>query len=47
MNVMMSWARSTLANVDSKFGRTERHYDVLLVAVMVVLALASIFLFSR
>ena len=47
MNVMMSWARSTLANVDSKLSRTERHYDVLLIAVMVVLALASIFLFSR
>lgn len=47
MNVMMSWARSTLANVDSKLGRSERRFDVLLVAVMVVLALASIFLFSR
>ena len=47
MIVMMSWARSTLANVDSKLSRTERHYDVLLIAVMVVLALASIFLFSR
>jgi hypothetical protein len=47
MNVMMSWARSTLANVDSKLGRTERHYDLLLGAVMVVLLLASIFLFSQ
>ena len=47
MKVMMSWARSTLANVDSRLGRTERQFDVLLVAVMVVLAVASIFLFSQ
>ncbi len=47
MNVMMSWARSTMATVDSKLGRTERHFDVLLVAVMIALAVASIFLFSQ
>ena len=47
MNVIMSWARSTLANVDSKLGRTEHHFDMILIAVMVVLALASIFMFSQ
>ena len=47
MHVMMSWARSTLANVDSKLGHTERHFDVVLAVVMLALALASIFLFSQ
>lgn len=47
MKVMMSWARSTLANVDTRLGRSERHFDYLLVAAMVLLALASIVLFSQ
>jgi cell division protein FtsL len=47
MHVFMSWARSTLTNVDRTLGRTERHFDALLVVVMLVLALASIFLFSQ
>ena len=47
MKVMMSWARSTMANVDTKLGDSERHFDVMLVGVIVLLALASIFLFSQ
>ncbi|MFN8026719.1 MAG: hypothetical protein U0W40_10335 [Acidimicrobiia bacterium] len=47
MKVMMSWARSTMANVDTKLGHTEKHFDYMLVGVMVLLALASIFLFSQ
>ena len=47
MHVFMSWARSTFAAVDHKLGRTERHFDALLVAVMLMLAVASIFLFSQ
>jgi len=47
MKVMMIWARSTMANVDTKLGHTERHFDFMLIGVMVLLAVASIFLFSQ
>ncbi len=47
MHVFMSWARSTFATVDHRLGRTERHFDALLVAVMLMLALASAVLFSQ
>jgi hypothetical protein len=47
MKVMMSWARSTMASVDSKVGHAERHLDFMLIGVMVLLAVASIFLFSQ
>jgi hypothetical protein len=47
MHVFMSWARTTLSNVDNRLGRTERHFDALLIGIMAVLALASAFLFSQ
>jgi hypothetical protein len=47
MKVMMSWARSTLANVDTKLGHSEEHFDYVLVGVILLLALASVFLFSQ
>jgi hypothetical protein len=45
MSVMMSWARSTLANVEHRLDRSGRSFDGLLVAVLVLLAFAIAFLF--
>jgi len=45
MSVMMSWARSTLANVEHSLGRSDRNFDRLLVGVLVLLAFAIAFLF--
>ena len=45
MSVMMSWARSTLANVEHSLGRSDRTFDRLLVGVLVLLAFAIAFLF--
>ena len=45
MSVMMSWARSTLANVEHALGRSDHWFDRLLVGVLVLLAFAVIFLF--
>ena len=47
MNVLMSWARSTMANVEHTLGRSERYYDRILVGVLVALALAVVLLFSQ
>jgi hypothetical protein len=47
MKVMMSWARSTIANVDTKLGQSERHFDYVLIGIMLLLAVASIVLFSQ
>jgi hypothetical protein len=45
MSVMMSWARSTLANVEHALGRSDRMFDRMLVGVLVLLAFAVVFLF--
>ncbi len=45
MSVMMSWARSTLANLDHRLGR-DQWYDRILVGVMILLALAIVVLFT-
>jgi hypothetical protein len=45
MNVMMSWARSTLANVEHSLGRSDRGLDRMLVGVLVLLAFAVVFIF--
>ena len=45
MSVMMSWARSTLANVEHSLGRSDRNFDRLLAGVLVLLAFAIVFLF--
>ena len=45
MSVMMSWARSTLANVEHALGRSDHWFDRLLVGVLVLLAFAIVFLF--
>jgi hypothetical protein len=45
MSVLMSWARSTLANVEHRLGRSDRSFDHLLAAVLLLLAFAIAFLF--
>jgi hypothetical protein len=45
MSVLMSWARSTLANVEHALGRTDRWFDRILVGVLVLLALAVVLIF--
>jgi hypothetical protein len=45
MSVLMSWARSTLANVEHSLGRSERLFDRVLIGVLVLLAFAIVLLF--
>jgi hypothetical protein len=45
MSVLMSWARSTLANVEHSLGRSDRWFDRMLAGVLVLLAFAVAFLF--
>ncbi|MET0628777.1 MAG: hypothetical protein ABW033_10005 [Acidimicrobiia bacterium] len=43
----MSWARSTVANVEHSLGRSEQYFDRILVGVLVALAVAIAFLFTQ
>ncbi len=47
MNLMLSWARSTVASIEQTLGRAEDHIDGLLLGVLVVLALTIAFLFAQ
>jgi len=47
MSVLMSWARSTVANLEHTLGRTDAWYDRILVGVLVLLAVAVTFLFIQ
>jgi hypothetical protein len=47
MDVFMSWARSTVANVEHSLGRSEQYFDRILVGVLVALAVAIAFLFTQ
>ena len=47
MSVLMSWARSTVANMEHKLGRSEAYFDRILIGVMVALALAIVILFTQ
>jgi hypothetical protein len=47
MDVLMSWARSTVANFEHSLGRSERYFDRILVGVLVALAIAIAFLFLQ
>lgn len=46
MHVFMSWARSTVAGVERSLGRTENYFDRILIGVVVLLAIAVVFLFT-
>jgi hypothetical protein len=45
MSVLMSWARSTLANMEYALGRSDRWFDRILVGAIVLLAIAVALLF--
>jgi hypothetical protein len=47
MDVMMSWARSALATVEQRLGRSERFFDRILVGVLVALAIAILLVFTQ
>ena len=47
MSVLMSWARSTLANVEHALGHTDGWFDRILIGVLVLLAVAVVFLFTQ
>jgi hypothetical protein len=42
----MSWARSTVTQVERSLGRTEDYFDRILIGVVALLALAIVFLFT-
>jgi hypothetical protein len=45
MSVLMSWARSTLANVEHSLGGSDRVFDRLLAGVVLLLVFAIVLLF--
>jgi hypothetical protein len=47
MSVFMSWARSTVAGVEHALGHTEGWFDRILMGVLVLLAVAVVFLFTQ
>ena len=46
MHVFMSWARSTVSNVERTLGRSETYFDRILVGVLVLLAIAVCLIFT-
>jgi hypothetical protein len=46
MSVLMSWARSTLANVEHNLGKSNRWFDRMLVGVLVLLVIGVVFIFT-
>ncbi len=47
MSVFLSWARSTVANLDRALGRTDQWFDRILVGVLILLVIAVAVLFSQ
>ncbi len=47
MDLFMSWARSTVANVEHALGRSDEWFDRILVGMLVLLAVAVVFLFAQ
>jgi hypothetical protein len=47
MSLFMSWARSTFANFEHALGRSEQWFDRILVGVVLLLAVAVVFLFTQ
>ena len=45
MHVFMSWARSTVSNVERTLSHSENYFDRILTGVLVLLAIAVAFLF--
>jgi hypothetical protein len=47
MDMMMSWARSTVSNIEHKLGRGEDYFDRILIGVLALLVVAIVFLFAQ
>jgi hypothetical protein len=47
MDTFLSWARSTVANVDRSLSRGDRYFDRILVGVLIALAIAIALLFTQ
>ena len=47
MSVFMSWARSTVANLERALGRSDNWFDRILIGVLALLAVAVVFLFTQ
>jgi hypothetical protein len=47
MSLFMSWARSTVANVEHALGRSGDWLDRILIGVLLLLAVAVVFLFTQ
>jgi hypothetical protein len=45
MSVLMSWARTTLSNVENSLGRSDHLFDRMLAGVLVLLAFAIVLIF--
>jgi hypothetical protein len=45
MELLSSWTRSTVANIERRLSRTDDHFDRILVGVLVLLAIAIAILF--
>ncbi len=46
MHVLMSWARSTVTQLERSLGRSENYFDRILIGVLALLAIAVLFLFT-
>jgi len=47
MDVLMSWARSTLANFERALSRSDQYFERILVGVLIALAIAIAVLFTQ
>jgi hypothetical protein len=47
VHVMMSWARSTVARIEHKLGRSQNTFDRILIGVLALLAIALAVLFTQ
>ena len=46
MSVLMSWARSTLANVEHALSRSDHSFERVLIGVLLLFALAIVLVFT-
>ncbi len=46
MHVFLSWARSTVTQIERSLGRSENYFDRILIGVLALLAIAVLFLFT-
>jgi hypothetical protein len=47
MELLVSWTRSTVANIERSLSRADNYFDKILVVVLALLAVAVAFLFMQ